>query len=107
MDSGEIAASWENQQFGLGTGPTQTGLCTHIRWLETGNFGFKKKRNCTIRVAKTKTLISFTVTVKLICVFVFAYADCWFSHEGAQIFKGNYGFDKRQSYMLWFNQETF
>ena len=22
-------------------------------------------------------------TAKLICVFVFAYADCWFSHEAA------------------------
>ena len=30
---------------------------------------------------KTKALISFTVTVKLICVFVFAYAKHWFSHE--------------------------
>ena len=29
--------------------------------------------------------ISFAVTAKLICVFVFAYADCWFSHEAAQI----------------------
>ena len=28
---------------------------------------------------------SFTVTAKLICAFVFAYADCWFSHEAAQI----------------------
>ena len=28
--------------------------------------------------------ISFAVTAKLICVFVFAYADCWFSHEAAQ-----------------------
>ena len=28
----------------------------------------------TIRVAKTKALISFAVTAKLICVFVFAYA---------------------------------
>ena len=45
--------------------------------------GFRKKRNCTIRVAKTKTLISFAVTAKLICVFVFAYADCWVSHEVA------------------------
>ena len=45
----------------------------------------KKKRDCTIRVAKTKALISFAVTAKLICVFVFAYADCWFSHEAAQI----------------------
>ena len=49
------------------------------------NFGFKKKRNCTIRVAKTKALISFAVTAKLICVFIFAYADCWFSHDAAQI----------------------
>ena len=40
---------------------------------------------CTIRVAKTKVLISFVVTAKLICVFVFAYADCWFSHEAAQL----------------------
>ena len=37
-----------------------------------------------IRVAKTKALISSVVTAKLICVFVFAYADCWFSHEVAQ-----------------------
>ena len=25
------------------------------------------------------------VTAKLICVFVFTYADCWFSHEAAQL----------------------
>ena len=40
-----------------------------------------------MRVAKTKALISFAVTAKLICVFVFAYADCWFSHEAAQMKK--------------------
>ena len=45
-----------------------------------------KKRKCTIHVAKTKALISFAVTAKLICVFVFAYADCWFSHEKAQMY---------------------
>ena len=38
-----------------------------------------------MRVAKTKALISFAVTAKLICAFVVAYADCWFSHEAAQI----------------------
>ena len=38
------------------------------------------------RVAKTKALISFAVTAKLISVFVFAYADCWFSHEVAHLF---------------------
>ena len=39
----------------------------------------------TIHVAKTKALISFTVTAKLICAFVFTYADCWFSHVAAHI----------------------
>ena len=44
-----------------------------------------KKRDCTIRAAKTKALISFAVTAKLICVFVFAYAKRWFSHDAAQM----------------------
>ena len=39
----------------------------------------------TIHIAKTKALISFAVTAKLICAFVFAHADCWFSHAAAQI----------------------
>ena len=34
---------------------------------------------------KTKALISFAVTAKLICAFVLAYAECWFSHAVAQI----------------------
>ena len=42
-------------------------------------------RDCTIRVAKTKALISFAVTAKLICVFVFAYTKSRFSHKEAQI----------------------
>ena len=35
--------------------------------------------------SKTKALIIFAVTAKLVCVFVFAYADCCFFHEAAQI----------------------
>ena len=31
------------------------------------------------------SLISFAVTAKLICTFVFAYADCWFSYAVAHI----------------------
>ena len=69
------AASWKNQQCGFQTGSTQTKLYKHRSWLEALNFGFRKKSNCTIRVAKTKALISFAVTAKLICAFVFAYAD--------------------------------
>ena len=55
------------------------------RRLEARNFGFKYKTDCTIQVAKTKALISFAVTAKLICTFVFAYEDCWYSHAAAQI----------------------
>ena len=43
-----------------------------------------QKRNCTIRLVKIKALISCAVTAQLICVFVFAYADCWFSGVLAQ-----------------------
>ena len=60
----------------------------HSRWLEAGNFGFRKQINCTIRVAKTKVLISFAVTAKLICAFVFAYGKCWFSHDVAKFSLG-------------------
>ena len=49
-----------------------------------------------MRVAKTKALISFAVTAKLICVFVFAYADCWFSHEAAQMFESG-GFELKRN----------
>ena len=41
--------------------------------------------DCTIYVAKTKPLISFVVTAKRICVFVFAYAKSWFSHDEAHM----------------------
>ena len=36
-----------------------------------------------IYIAKTKALISFAVTAKLICVFVFAYVEGCFSHDEA------------------------
>ena len=69
---------------GFRPGPTQTGLYSHRRWLEARNFVLRKQSDCTIRVAKTKALISFAVTAKLICVFVFAYANNRFSHDVAQ-----------------------
>ena len=49
--------------------------------------GFRKLRDCTIYVAKTKALISFAFNVKLICFFVFAYAKSWFSHDVAHMTK--------------------
>ena len=35
-------------------------------------------------------MISFAVTAKLICTFVFAYADCWFSCAAAHIHIKNF-----------------
>ena len=52
-------------------------------------FVFRKKRGCTIYVAKTKVLISFAVTTKLNCVYVFAYAKSRFSHDAAHFFLVN------------------
>ena len=72
------------------TGPTQSELHKYRRWLEAVTFGFRKYREYIIRVAKIKALISFAVTAKLICAFVFAYADRWFSHVVAQIIKDLY-----------------
>ena len=42
---------------------------------------------CAIRATKTKALISFAVTAKLICVFGFAYANSCFSNAAAQMGK--------------------
>ena len=42
-----------------------------------------KKMACSIYVAKTKALIRCAITAKLICVFVFAYVDCWLSYVTA------------------------
>ena len=70
---------------------SDTNRAVHVQKMARGprHFGFKKKRNRTIHLTKTKVLLSFAVIVKLICAFVFAYADCWFSHAVAHIFKEN------------------
>ena len=47
---------------GFRPGLTQTELYSHRRRLDVRNFEFKKKRNYSIHVAKTKALISFAVT---------------------------------------------
>ena len=49
--------------------------------------------DCSIRVAKTKALISFAVTAKLICVFVFAYAKSRLSHDAAHVIQTSFGGD--------------
>ena len=71
--------------LGARPGPTQTGLYRHRNRLEDWSFGFLKKRDCTIYGAKAKALISCAITAQLICVFVFAYACCWFSYVAAYL----------------------
>ena len=44
-----------------------------------------ESRGIVLSTAKTKALISFVATAKLICVFVFAYAKSRFSHDAAHI----------------------
>ena len=56
-----------------------------------------------VNVAKTKTKISFAVTAKLICVFVFAYAERWFSHDAAQSLNNLL----LKSRLLWNKQNMF
>ena len=53
-----------------------------MRKLVSGFFDLSDT-NRAVQVAKTKALISFAVTAKLICAFVFAYAKSRFSHDEA------------------------
>ena len=48
--------------------------------------------DCAINVAKTKALISFAVTAKLICVFAFAYSKSRFSYDTAHMSICNLGY---------------
>ena len=77
----------KTNNLGFRPGPTQTGLYSNRSRPDLWNFRFKKKWTCTIGIAKIKALISFAVTAKLICVFVFAYVcGLLVSHAAAQIF---------------------
>ena len=49
-----------------------------------GISGLKSREIVLYMYGKKKALISFAVTGKLICVFVFAYAKRLFSHDAAQ-----------------------
>ena len=46
-----------------------------------------------MHVGKTKALSSLAVTAKLVCAFVFAFADCWLYHAAAHM----YAFDSQGS----------
>ena len=62
-------------------GPTQIRAVQSQRMARGWIFGFMKKRNCTIHVAKTKVLISCVVTASL----VLRMQKSGFSQNEAQI----------------------
>ena len=57
----------KTNSLGFRPGPTQARLYSHRRQQEALNFEFKKKRYCTICVAKTKALINFPVSWSHLC----------------------------------------
>ena len=51
----------KTNNLGFSTSPTQTGLYSHRSRLVALNFGLNKQKDRTIRVAKTKALVSCVV----------------------------------------------
>ena len=80
------ASFWENRSSGLPTRSHTDRAVQSQKMARSLNFIFRKQGNCTSYEAKTKAPISFAVTAKLICVFVFAYAKSRPSRDEAQIF---------------------
>ena len=58
--------------------------------------------DCSIYVAKTKALISYTVTAQLICAIVFAYAKSRFSHDMAHLTMGLVPLNQLEEFCLIF-----
>ena len=78
------AATSENRSSGFPTSVRhKPGLYNHRIELEAWNFEFRRLRDCTIRVAKTKALISFAVTAKLDLRLCFRICKIRFSHVAA------------------------
>ena len=67
---------------GFRPGTSQSGLNSHRRWLETWNFGLESRG---IVLSKWRKQRRWSASAKLICVFVFAYAEIRFSHVAAQL----------------------
>ena len=62
----------ERRSFGFPT-RSDTNQPVHLwKMARSLKFELSRKRNCTIRVVKTKVMVSCVVTAQLICAFVFA-----------------------------------
>ena len=79
------APPWENLSWTFSTKSDKNRAVLPQKIVRGLKFWIRKKRDVTIYVAKTKPLISCTVTAHLICAFVSAYAKIRFSNEAAQM----------------------
>ena len=70
---------------GFRPGPTQTRLYNHRRWQKVAISDIDRRGIVLSVWRKQRLLISFAVTAKLICIFVFAYAKSQFSHDVVHI----------------------
>ena len=64
----------ENRSLGFPTRSDTNQAVQQQKMARGLKFWIEEVEGCSIHVAKTKALISFAVTAKLICVFVFTYA---------------------------------
>ena len=73
--------------FGCPTRSDTKPAVQSVKMVRGLKFWIQKVEGWSIRVPKTKALISFVVTAKLICVFVFVYTRIRFSHDAAHVDK--------------------
>ena len=65
---------------------SDTNQAVQLKKMARGlKFRIEKVEGLYYLCSENKGVISFAFTAKLICVFVFTYANHWFSHEAVQI----------------------
>ena len=66
---------------------SDTNQAVHLQKMARGlKFRIEEVEELYYLCSENKGADQFAVTAKLICVFVFAYAKCWFSHDAAHIY---------------------
>ena len=75
----------KSKKFGSRPGLNTLPAYTVIKADQKLEIRIEEEKGFAISVSKTKALISFAVTMKVVCAFVFAYLDLWFSGVAAHL----------------------
>ena len=75
----------KTNNFGLRPGKNTNQPIESQKIARSFKFRMKEEERLYYPCSENKGVICFAVTVKLICVFVFAYEDCWFPCAEAQM----------------------